>query len=151
MADATSKTVRIKGRDFHITHMLAEDALVVYMRLVALGSVTLTGGVGKGAEGLEVYTLAAKAFAADFRIADLQENGDLHPLLTCIRMDGQAGSIAGTWSVLFAGRLSELLAVVKEAVAFNFPDFTGALARELLDLFAGALTQALKDQAEKQG
>jgi len=147
----TSKTVRIKGRDFIITQMLAEDALVVYFRLVALGSVPLTSGVGTKAEGLEVMALAAKAFAEKFRIADLHENGDLHPLLTCIRLDGQATSIAKTWSVLFAGRLSELLAVVKEAVAFNYPDFTGALARELLDLFAGALTEALKPQESSAG
>lgn len=145
---ATSKTVRVRGRDYVITHMLAEDALVVYFRLVALGSVPLTASVGVKAEGLEVMALAAKAFAEKFRIADLQEGGDLQPLLTCIRADGQATSIAGTWSTMFAGKLHDLLLLLKEAVAFNFPDFTGALARELLELFAGALTEALKENAK---
>jgi hypothetical protein len=140
MADvqATTKSVRVRGRDYTISLMLTTDAIVAYLRLVQLGAGNFAALVGKGAtEGVEVGVLMAQAFAHGFKIADLQPGGDLYPLLACVRLEGQTQSIAGSFDTAFAGRLSELLAVLKEAAAFNFEGFTGDFTNEIAALFVG--------------
>lgn len=142
MADGTetTKAVRVRGRNYTISLMLTTDGIICYMRLMQLGGQALTAGVGRNVkDGLEVSALGALAFAQNFRVQDLQQGGDLYPLLTCITAEGMSGNIAPMVDTMFAGRYGELLQLLKEAAAFNFPDFTGALVGEVVTMFAAAL------------
>ena len=82
MADvqATTKSVRVRGRDYTLSLMLTTDAIVAYLRLVQLGAGNFAALVGKNAtDGTEIGVLMAQAFAHGFKIADLQSGGDLYP------------------------------------------------------------------------
>ena len=140
MADvqATTKSVRVRGRDYTLSLMLTTDAIVAYLRLVQLGAGNFAALVGKNAtDGTEIGVLMAQAFAHGFKIADLQSGGDLYPILQSIRLEGQTQAIAGQFDTLFAGRLGELLQLLKETVAFNFEGFTGDFTNEIAALFVG--------------
>lgn len=149
MADVTetTKTVRVRGRNYTISLMPTTEGIVCYLRLIQLGGKTLTAGTGNR-DGLELSVLGTVAFADNFRIADLQPGGDLYPLLCCISAEGFAGSIAPMIDTMFAGRYAELLQLMKEAAAHNFPDFTGALVEGIVGLFVAALATAGADKTQ---
>lgn len=138
--------IRVNGEDFALAHIDTYDLIVVWVRLAQIHTAMLKAGIdATGSErGISGVILATASLVNGFRIADIKPGGDLYPLIAAIHGVSPAGvpvPLVNDFDRKWSRRLTDLVAVCREAVTYYYPDFTQSFSAQALAAFRAGISE----------